>query len=120
MGSYSFEVNVTGEKEYHVYNSTSSPIAVNVVGPSVSEPVPDYSIVPPGYPVTFNAMISYGIGPFVANLIASNGTVIATATAPKYGIVSFNTFNAPLSSGSYAYNVVAVDEGMSPEYTLIP
>ena len=117
MGIYSFEINVTGEKEYLVYNSTSSPIAVNVVGPSVSEPVPDYSTVPPGYPVTFNAMISYGVGPFVANLIASNGTVIATANAPRYGVVSFNTFNAPLSSGSYAYNVVAADEGMSPEYT---
>ena len=117
MGVYSFEINVTGEKEYLVYNSTSSPIAVNVVGPSVSEPLPDYSTIPPGYPVTFNAIISYGIGPFVANLIASNGTVIATATAPRYGVISFNTFNAPLSTGSYTYNVVAVDEGMSPEYT---
>jgi hypothetical protein len=83
--------------------------------PTASSLTPSTGSVAAGGSVAFNVLIEGGVGPFVANLVASNGVTVSTLSGVSDGLVAFGPVQPPFSVD--AYNAVVTDIGVSPTYT---
>ena len=66
-----------------------------------------------GRSVNFNATISGGTGPFTANLMLSGNVIASVSNIPTNTLFNFNGIS--LSLGSYSYNIIAMDTGLTQQ-----
>ncbi len=93
-------------------NSTNVSVMINPT-PAISAPFPINPVVDNGHPVSYKATLTGGTGPFTVNLI-ENGAVVNTLTNQNDGTISFGNYTPAL--GIDTFNVIAVDDGTSPQY----
>jgi YVTN family beta-propeller protein len=89
-----------------IINSVYVPFGYNSA-PTIAI-TPNTSSISLGMPVTYNAQITGGTGPFTVNLLLS-GTVVNTIIAASDGTFSFGSITPPF--GSDSYNAIATDTG---------
>ncbi len=66
-----------------------------------------------GHSVNFNATISGGTGPFTANLVLGGNVIASVGNIPTNTPFNFNGIS--LSLGSYSYNIIAIDTGLTQQ-----
>ncbi len=104
-GTYSINVitqNLGAQTSFVAYYLTSGTASLSASSPSVLVGLSD----------TLTARISNATGPVTVKFVASNGTVMSTQSTGGTGTVSFAF--TPQSPGTYTFNVIAVDNGVSP------
>lgn len=79
--------------------------------PSLTTPVPSNVVLDLGQSVTYNVILSGGLGPFTVNLV-SGGHVVNSLTGRSAGTLTFGS-NIPAGAGFNVFNVVATDTGTS-------
>lgn len=82
--------------------------------PTASLSAPSNTILDHGQSVSYNALISAGVGPFNANLMVDN-TLVESLTGLGVGTVHFDS-NVP-QQGTQSFNVVVTDTGLTTQYT---
>ena len=83
--------------------------------PTFTALTPSNSVLLNGNYVTFTTSLSGGTGPFIANLVASNGMVVNTVSLSSPGSITFPAF-VP-SPRTQSFNVIATDLGTTIPYT---
>ncbi len=116
-GTFTYNVVITDSYGAKSSSNTGN-VVVNVYVPgTISAPTPSLSVSDVGQSVVYNAVITGGAGPFVANFVYSNGTVANTLFANTLMSSSARslTFNSiHLSTGTYTYNIVVTDIDAPP------
>ena len=113
--TYNFALEVTDSSNTpeSSFSASSNTITVAVT-PTATSLTPSASQLTVGQSITYNVLLNGGIGPFVANLVASSGAVVNTLTGQFAGTITFGAFVPP--AGTDSYNAVITDTGTNVPY----
>jgi hypothetical protein len=113
--TYNFELEVvdSSSTSESTFSLPSNTITVGVT-PTATSLTPSSSQLSSGQTVTYSVLVNDGTGPFTANLVASNGTVVNTLTGQFAGTIIFGAITPPV--GTDSYNAVVTDTGTNPPY----
>jgi hypothetical protein len=111
-GTFHANVLVTDSEPVTKSSAYSNQFTVNTK-PTATALTPSATSIIMGQSVTFNVLISGGMGPFTLSL--SNGIVVNTVTLASAGIATFGPIFPQFATDTY--NVIATDSGPTNPYT---